>query len=43
MVKISKTYEPKSKDKYMCEKHKAYIKKQLTERKAEIARAKSEA
>tara|TARA_S200000501_G_scaffold369106_1_gene407985 strand:+ start:880 stop:1296 length:417 start_codon:yes stop_codon:yes gene_type:complete len=43
MVKISKTYEPKLKEKYMCEKHKAYFKKKLTEWKAEIVRANNEA
>ena len=43
MVKISKTYEPKLKENYMCEKHKAYFKKKLTEWKAEIVRANNEA
>ena len=43
MVKISKTYEPKLTEKYMCEKHKAYFKKKLTEWKAEIVRANNEA
>ena len=36
MVKISKTYKPKSTEKYMCEKHKLYFKKKLTNWKAEI-------
>ena len=42
-VKISKNYEPKLTEKYMCEKHKAYFKKKLTEWKAEIVRANNEA
>ena len=36
MVKISKNYIPNLKEKYMCEKHKAYFKKKLTEWKSEI-------
>tara|TARA_Y100000590_G_C15444868_1_gene910354 strand:+ start:10 stop:426 length:417 start_codon:yes stop_codon:yes gene_type:complete len=43
MVKISKTYEPKLTEKYMCEKHKAYFKKKLNEWKIEIIRANNEA
>ena len=43
MVKISKTYEPKLNEKYMCEKHKVYFKKKLTEWKSEITRANNEA
>jgi len=43
MVKISKTYEPKLNEKYMCEKHKAYFKKKLNEWKAEIIRTNNEA
>ena len=43
MVKISKTYEPKLTEKYMCEKHKVYFKKKLTEWKTEITRANNEA
>ena len=43
MVKISKTYEPKLTEKYMCEKHKAFFKKKLTEWKTEIVRANNEA
>ena len=43
MVKISKTYEPKLSEKYMCEKHKAFFKKKLTEWKTEIVRANNEA
>ena len=36
MVKISKNYIPNTKEKYMCEKHKAYFKKRLVEWKKEI-------
>ena len=43
MVKISKTYKPKVTEKYMCEKHKAYFKKKLTEWKTEIIRTNNEA
>ena len=43
MVKISKTYEPKLTEKYMCEKHKAYFKKKLTERKSEIIKSNNQA
>ena len=43
MVKISKTYVPNLKEKYMCEKHKTFFKKKLTEWKAEIVRANNEA
>ncbi len=43
MVKISKTYEPKLSEKYMCEKHKAYFKKKLNEWKTEIIRTNNEA
>ena len=43
MVKISKTYEPKSSEKYMCEKHKAYFKKKLNEWKTEIIKTNNEA
>ena len=43
MVKISKTYEPKLTEKYMCEKHKVYFKKKLNEWKTEIIRASNEA
>ena len=43
MVKISKTYEPKLTEKYMCEKHKAYFKKKLNEWKIEIIRSNNEA
>ncbi len=43
MVKISKTYKPTLKEKYMCEKHKVYFKKKLTEWKSEIIKANNEA
>ena len=43
MVKISKTYIPNLKEKYMCEKHKAYFKKKLIEWKSEIIKANNEA
>ena len=42
-IKISKTYEPKLTEKYMCEKHKVYFKKKLVEWKAEIVKANNEA
>ena len=43
MVKISKTYEPKLTEKHMCEKHKIYFKKKLSEWKKEIVRSNNEA
>ena len=43
MVKISKTYEPKLTEKYMCEKHKLYFKKKLTGWKAEIIKTNNDA
>ena len=43
MVKISKNYIPNSKEKYMCEKHKAFFKKKLTEWKTEIIRSNNDA
>ena len=43
MIKISKTYVPNLKEKYMCEKHKTFFKKKLTEWKTEIVRANNEA
>ena len=43
MVKISKNYEPKLTEKYMCEKHKAYFKKKLNEWKSEIIKTNNEA
>ena len=43
MIKISKTYEPKLTEKYMCEKHRVYFKKKLTEWKTEVKRSNNEA
>jgi DnaK suppressor protein len=43
MIKISKTYVPNLKEKYMCEKHKAYFKKKLTEWKSEIITSNNQA
>ena len=43
MVKISKNYIPSNKEKYMCEKHKAFFKKKLVEWKTEIVRSNNEA
>ena len=43
MIKISKTYIPKNKEKYMCTKHVAFFKKKLTEWKAELVKANNEA
>ena len=43
MIKISKTYTPKDKEKYMCAKHVAYFKKKLTEWKAELVKTNNEA
>ena len=43
MVKISKTYVPNVKEKYMCEKHKTYFKRKLSDWKTEIVRANNEA
>ena len=43
MVKISKTYIPNLKEKYMCEKHKAYFKGKLTEWKSEIIKSNNQA
>ena len=43
MAKISKTYIPNLKEKYMCEKHKAYFKRKLTEWKSEIIKSNNQA
>ena len=43
MVKISKTYIPKEKEKYMCPKHLAYFKQKLSEWKAELVKTNNEA
>ena len=42
-IKISKTYEPKLTEKYMCKKHKTFFKKKLSEWKTEIIRSNNEA
>ena len=42
-IKISKTYVPKLTEKYMCEKHKVYFKRKLSDWKIEIVRANNEA
>tara|TARA_B100000700_G_scaffold275713_1_gene321731 strand:- start:1750 stop:2166 length:417 start_codon:yes stop_codon:yes gene_type:complete len=43
MVKISKTYVPKDKEKYMCTKHLAYFKKKLIEWKSDLKKTSNEA
>ena len=43
MTKISKTYIPNLKEKYMCEKHKLFFKKKLIEWKTEIVRSNNDA
>ena len=43
MVKISKTYIPKEKEKYMCAKHLAFFKKKLTDWKADLIKTNHEA
>jgi len=43
MVKISKTYIPKEKEKYMCAKHLVFFKQKLTNWKAELVKANNEA
>ncbi len=43
MVKISKTYVPKEKEKYMCAKHLAYFKQKLTDWKSELLKTNNEA
>ena len=43
MAKISKTYIPNLKEKYMCEKHKTYFKRKLTEWKSEIIKTNNQA
>jgi len=42
-AKISKKYIPNKKEKYMCEKHKAYFMQKLTEWKNEIIKSNSQA
>jgi len=43
MVKISKTYIPKEKEKYMCVKHLAFFKKKLTDWKVDLIKINNEA
>ena len=43
MVKISKTYVPKEKEKYMCEKHLIFFKQKLTNWKSELVKANNQA
>jgi DnaK suppressor protein len=43
MVKISKTYTPKQTEKYMCEKHKTFFKKKLSDWKVELVKTNNEA
>ena len=43
MVKISKTYIPKDKEKYMCAKHLAFFKRKLTEWKIDLVKTNNEA
>ncbi len=42
-VKISKSYEPKDTEKYMCEKHKVFFRIKLQEWKKELVRANNDA
>ena len=43
MVKISKTYIPKEKEKYMCKKHLAFFKKKLIDWKTDLVKTNNEA
>jgi len=43
MVKISKTYVPKEKEKYMCPKHLAFFKKKLLDWKNDLKRSSNDA
>ena len=43
MVRISKVYVPKEKEKYMCEKHLVFFKQKLTNWKAELVKANNQA
>ena len=43
MVKISKTYTPKEKEKYMCAKHLEFFKRKLQEWKKDLKRSNNEA
>ena len=42
-VKISKTYEPKDSEKYMCEKHLVFFRMRLTEWRKELVKANNQA
>tara|TARA_B100001063_G_scaffold71839_1_gene66133 strand:+ start:1006 stop:1560 length:555 start_codon:yes stop_codon:yes gene_type:complete len=42
-IKISKNYEPKDTEKYMCEKHKVFFRMKLQEWKKELVKANNEA
>ena len=43
MVKISKSYTPKEKEKYMCAKHLEYFKRKLMDWKKDLKRSNNEA
>ena len=43
MVKISKNYIPKEKEKYMCAKHLAFFKKKLSDWKVDLIKTNNEA
>ena len=43
MVKISKTYIPKEKEKYMCAKHLAFFKKKLADWKTDLVKTNNNA
>ena len=43
LIKISKTYEPKDTEKYMCEKHKVFFRIKLQEWKKDLVKANNEA
>ena len=43
MVKISKSYIPKDKEKYMCAKHLAYFKQKLTQWKIDLIKTNNDA
>ena len=43
VIKISKKYEPKDTEKYMCEKHKVFFRVKLQEWKKELVKANNEA
>ncbi len=42
-IKISKNYEPKETEKYMCEKHKVYFRVKLQEWRKELVKANNDA